>query len=90
MPTPEHALQALRRGQVLGKRDWASGFHHLVLSGDSRRMVAFRHPVTREVGRFTCLPFGPSQGPGRYWDVAHEFLRIAAAELRRVADTDEE
>ena len=37
MPSPEHALQVLRAGQFLGKRDWCAGFHHCILAEGSRR-----------------------------------------------------
>ena len=90
MPSPEHALQVLRAGQFLGKRDWCAGFHHCILADGSRRLMAFRHPGTGpgcpsegRVGRFVSMPFGGSQCPGRFTDIAFELLRIARAELER-------
>lgn len=80
-PSLEHALQAAPEGGCLAKRDWASGFHHCLLTQESRRYTAFRHPVSGRVGRFRVAPFGISQCPGRFWEIANEFLRIAAEEL---------
>lgn len=83
MPAPEHALQVMRRGGYMGKRDWTAGFHVMIMGERSRRLLGFRHPATGRIGRFVVQPFGSSQAPGRFWELASEFLRIAAEECER-------
>ena len=82
-PSVDHALQAAHAGGYVAKRDWEASFHHVRLTEQSRKYTGFRHPVSGRVGRFKVLPFGISQCPGRFWDIANEFMRIAAEELAR-------
>lgn len=63
LPTLDTILHNLPPNGFLGKRDLASGFHHVKLRPSARRFVAFRHPTTNALQRFVVLPFGASQSP---------------------------
>ncbi|KXZ41061.1 hypothetical protein GPECTOR_877g125 [Gonium pectorale] len=63
LPDLHTILEHLPPGGFLGKRDLASGFHHVRLCPEARRHMAFRHPTTSALQRFVALPFGASQSP---------------------------
>jgi hypothetical protein len=77
LPRLADILNILRPGHFLGKRDWTSGFHHQLLSEESRRLSAFVHPVSGKIMRYRASFFGGSQAPARFVAVSNEFARIA-------------
>ncbi|PNW87911.1 hypothetical protein CHLRE_01g006766v5 [Chlamydomonas reinhardtii] len=80
LPTLSTILQDLPRGGALGKRDVASAFHHIILDPSARRYMAFRHPVTNAIQRWVVLPFGASQSPAIWVELATAACAIFQAE----------
>jgi hypothetical protein len=82
LPNLSTILHDLPPHGFLGKRDLASGFHHVKLQPDARRFMAFLHPATDKLQRWVALPLGASQSPPIFVEVTN-----AAAEiLQRVCD----
>ncbi|GLC47298.1 hypothetical protein PLESTM_002056900 [Pleodorina starrii] len=63
LPDLSTLLQQLTPGGFLGKRDLASGFHHVKLAPAARRCMALRHPTTGALQRWVGLPLAASQSP---------------------------
>ncbi|KXZ42413.1 hypothetical protein GPECTOR_150g41 [Gonium pectorale] len=63
LPDLATLLHDLPPNGFLGKRDLASGFHHVMLAPEARRLMAFHHPVSGALQRWVVLPFGASQSP---------------------------
>ncbi len=74
LPGLASPLQHLPQGGFLGKRDLASGFHHVKLATDARRFMALRHPTPDAQQRWVGLAFGTSQTRAMFVEVT-----IAAA-----------
>ncbi|GLC38419.1 PHD finger protein 21A [Pleodorina starrii] len=51
LPDLSTILHDLTPNGYLGKRDLASGFHHVKLCPEARRFMGFRHPTTGELQR---------------------------------------
>ena len=82
LPSLAVLLAALRPNGFLGKRDLASGFHHVKLVESARRYMGFRHPVSGRLLRWVVLPFGASQSPG----IFVEMTVAAAGIFQRACD----
>ncbi|GFR50146.1 hypothetical protein Agub_g12305, partial [Astrephomene gubernaculifera] len=84
-PLPDLAsiLEHLPFQGALGKRDLASGFHHIKCSPEARRYMAFRHPTTEAVLRWVVLPFGASQSPPIFVELTNAACAIFQAECDR-------
>ena len=83
LPSLADILQDLPPNGALGKRDVASAFHHIILDPSARRYMAFRHPVTGAVQRWVVLPFGASQSPAIWVELATAACRIFQDECDR-------
>ncbi|KXZ41045.1 hypothetical protein GPECTOR_907g163 [Gonium pectorale] len=83
LPDLHDLLTHLPAGGFLGKRDLASGFHHVKLCPEARRYMAFRHPVTNELQRYVALPFGASQSPPIFVELTSAATAIFQAECDR-------
>jgi hypothetical protein len=75
LPTIEGVLPLLSKGHYLAKRDWRHGFHHATLDIPSRKFMGIRLSDGR-VARFVALPFGASQSPALFSEIANEFARL--------------
>ncbi|PNH10171.1 hypothetical protein TSOC_003112 [Tetrabaena socialis] len=75
-----HPLQDLPPNGFLGKRDLASGFHHVKLAPEARRYMGFHHPVSGRLQRWVVLPFGASQSPPIFVEVTAAARTIFQAE----------
>ncbi len=84
LPDLHDLLQHLPVNGYLGKRDLASGFHHVKLCPSARRFMAFRHPTTQAVQRWVALPFGASQSPGIFIELTSAATEIFQAECDRL------
>ena len=82
LPSLADLLAALPPGGFLGKRDLASGFHHVKLAEAARRYMGFRHPLSGALMRWVVLPFGASQSPS----IFVELTTAAAAIFQRACD----
>lgn len=80
LPTIEQVFQHVKPHSVLGKRDLANGFFHIVLAPEARRHMCFRHPTTRRLGRWVVLPQGTKQSPAIFCAVSN----AAAAIFNRI------
>ena len=80
LPRLDTILQHLPHNGYLGKRDLASGFHHVKLAESARRFMAFRHPVTNELQRWVAMPFGASQSPAIFVELTEAAKAIFQAE----------
>ena len=83
LPDLNTILQHLPSDGFLGKRDLASGFHHVKLGPEARRFMAFRHPVSGALQRWVVLPFGASQSPPIFVELTTAGCAIFQAECDR-------
>ncbi|PNW83443.1 hypothetical protein CHLRE_05g243351v5 [Chlamydomonas reinhardtii] len=83
LPSLSTILRDLPANGALGKRDVASAFHHIILDPSARRYMAFRHPVTNAIQRWVVLPFGASQSPAIWVELANAACRIFQDECDR-------
>ncbi len=84
LPALGTLLHHLPPNGYLGKRDLASGFHHVKLAPAARRYMAFRHPVTNDLQRWVVLPFGASQSPPIFVELTSAARDIFQAECDRL------
>ena len=77
----EAVLMDMVPGCSVATRDWAHGFHNVVVAEDLRPLLGFRCPVTGRLGRYRCYPMGLKHAPAVFCAVSEEFVRIAHAEL---------
>ncbi len=84
LPALGTLLHNLPANGYLGKRDLASGFHHVKLAPAARRYMAFRHPVTNALQRWVVLPFGASQSPPIFVELTSAARDIFQAECDRL------
>ena len=83
LPDLNTILQHLPSEGFLGKRDLASGFHHVKLCTEARRFMAFRHPVSGALQRWVVLPFGASQSPPIFVELTTAACAIFQTECDR-------
>ena len=80
LPHLDTILQHLPPNGYLGKRDLASGFHHVKLAVSARRFIAFQHPVSHHLQRWVAMPFGASQSPAIFVELTDAARAIFQAE----------
>ena len=87
LPTVTDVLPYIGKGWCLAKRDWRHGFHHLTVDPAHRPYLGFRIS-SGEIGRWRALPFGVSQAPAYFTEVAVEFVRLLALSLPQFTQQD--
>lgn len=87
LPTIADVLPHIGEGWCLAKRDWRHGFHHLTVCPAHRIYLGFRGPDGK-VGRWRALPFGVSQAPAYFTEVAVEFIRLLSLRLPELDHKD--
>ena len=87
LPTIEAVLPFLSCGHYLAKRDWRHGFHHATLAIPSQKLMGICLSDGR-IARFEALPFGASQSPALFSELANEFARVLQTKLTQHELTD--
>jgi hypothetical protein len=87
LPSIEQILPFLQPGYFLAKRDWRHGFHHLTLHPSSRCFMGLRL-LNGLIARFKALPFGASQSPAIFTQLANEFARLCYALFQSLGLTE--
>ncbi len=82
LPTIEAVLPYLSTGYYLAKRDWRHGFHHAILDISARKYMGLRLS-NGLIARFVALPFGASQAPALFTELANEFARLLQIYLQQ-------